>query len=223
MRPVTFQLKTYFDKIHSRWPISDTVNSQDWLAVGCSHTAGYGVERNEIYISQLSQHYDRPIHNAALGTANHAICRHNIELWLEKYGRPELIIIQWPNPIRRTIWHDNQGNMCTVSQATDMLFQTMVKAGENNFYVDWIASVLAANQLCKYLGIHVVNVLLENVDSIYYDILHSRGVILHADEKLPGKSWTFDNAGSDNQHHSAQCHQLWTKRMIGIIDELTTR
>jgi len=221
MNVVKFQLETYFDKIHSRWPISEMVDKQDWLAVGCSHTAGYGVEQEEIYVSRLSQHYNRPIHNAALGSGNHAVCRHNIELWLEKYGCPELIIAQWPNPVRRTIWHGNQGNLCTI-QTSDVLFQTMAKTGENNFYVDWMSSIIAANRLCKHLKIRIINVLLENVDSTYHDILQRQGIILHVDEKLPGKSWIFDSAGSDNQHHSARCHQLWAERMIGIIDEITT-
>jgi hypothetical protein len=221
MNAAHFQLETYFNKIHSRWPISSTVNAQDWLAVGCSHTAGYGVEREEIYVSRLNQHYNRSIHNAALGTGNHAVCRHNIELWIEKYGCPQLIIAQWPNPIRRTIWNGDWGNLCTI-QSPDTLLQTMVKSGENNFYVDWVSSVLAANQLCKHLGIQIINILLENIDSKYHDILHNHDIILHVDEKLPGKSWIFDNAGSDNQHHSARCHQFWTERMIGIIDEVTT-
>jgi hypothetical protein len=216
-----FQLETYLDSIHSRWPISESVSKQDWLAVGCSHTAGYGVEQEEIYISQLSRCYDRPIHNAALGTGNHAVCYRNIQLWVEKYGCPELIIAQWPNPVRRTIWEGDLGNLCTI-QSPDTLFQTMVKTGENNFYVDWMSSILAANQLCKYLGIRIINILLENVDLRYHKILNNHGVILHVDEKLPGKSWIFDSAGSDNQHHSAQSHRLWAERIAGIIDESTT-
>ena len=217
-----FQLETYFNKIHSRWPISAIINKQDWLAVGCSHTAGYGVAKEETYISQLSRHYDRPIHNAAIGTGNHAVCYHNIVLWLEKYGSPELIIAQWPNPIRRTIWYNNNGELHTVS-SSDNLLHAMVKAGQNNFYVDWMSSIFAANHLCKQLRINIINILLENIDLEYNKILNDRGITLHQDEKLPGKSWIFDSAGSDDQHHSARCHQLWSERVIGIIDELTTR
>jgi hypothetical protein len=38
------------------------------------------------------------------------------------------------------------------------------------------------------------------------------------DEKLPGKTWLFDNAANDNMHHSARCHRAWADRLVGLID-----
>ena len=69
----------------------------------------------------------------------------------------------------------------------------------------------------------IVNIMLENLEEQYYLQLKKEGVVLHVDEKLPGKTWLFDSAANDNQHHSARCHRAWADRLIGLLDENTTR
>lgn len=46
---------------------------------------------------------------------------------------------------------------------------------------------------------------------------------LHTDQKLPGLTWLFDSAATDQLHHSAYCYKQWADRLIGLIDEITTR
>lgn len=217
---VEFRFPEYFSTIYSHRPPVGAAG--DWIAVGCSHTAGYGVEDSEIYIELVSQHYARPIHNLGLGMSNHAICRHNVQLWFEQIGQPGLVIVQWPNPIRRTTWHNDTGAVVSISQP-DTVLHTMLREGEQNLYADWLDSVITLNQFCRATQTPIINILLETLPEQYRAILEQHDIRLHEDLKLPGQSWIFDSAGSDGQHHSAKCHQLWAERLQGIIDETTKR
>ena len=209
-----FALDTYFNNIHS---CHDTVgNPGDWIAVGCSHTAGYGVTTAEIYINLLTQ----PVRNLALGMGNAGICRRNAQVWMEQSGQPGLVIAQWPNAMRRTTWHDNLGSLVSV-QHNDSILNTMVKAGDNNLWAEWLDHVISLNQFCRACNTPIINILLETLAPEYSAILNQHSITVHDDKKLPGQSWMFDCAGTDGQHHSAQCHQLWAERLQGIVNEVT--
>lgn len=210
----------YFSTIRSRHPARGQAG--DWIAAGCSHTAGYGVEPGEIYIDLLCHHYQRPIHNLALGSGNHSICRRNIQLWFDKVGVPGLVLVQWPNPIRRTSWTGDQGHLVNISQP-DKILHTMLQQGEQNLLADWLDSIITLNQFCRAHDTPVINILLETLSEQYKEILDQHCITLHDDKKIPGASWIFDSAGTDNLHHSARCHQLWAQRLYGLLDEYTSR
>jgi hypothetical protein len=53
--------------------------------------------------------------------------------------------------------------------------------------------------------------------------LDNNNIRLHWDQKIPGKTWLFDSAASDNLHHSAVCHKQWAERLYGIFNENTTQ
>jgi hypothetical protein len=217
-----FKFNEYFSTIFTRTPWDDTVRSGDWIAVGCSHTAGYGVNPNEIYINLLSQHYQLPIHNLAFGMGNHVIARRNTQLWFNQVGKPGLVIAQWPNPIRRTTWTGDTGILVSVSQP-DKILHTMLQCGEENFLADWLDSIITLNQFCRAFDVPVVNILLETMQQQWQDILYQHNIVVHDDKKLPEQSWIFDSGGNDRLHHSAKCHQQWAERLAKIINEHTPR
>ena len=216
-----FSANTYLTEIHQRWD-TGTVSPGDWVAAGCSHTAGYGIDQDEIYISHLASHYNKTIHNLALGSGNHQTTRLNVQHWLRSTSNTGLVIAQWPNPIRITSWNNDTGSLVNISNTCPML-STMLKHSELNLYVNWLDSIISLNQLCNSLNVPIVNLLLEDCAQEYKSILTKFNIVLHIDEKLPGRSWIFDSAASDNLHHSARCHKLWAERLIGIIDEYPTR
>ncbi len=212
------KFRDYFCNFHTRYPLNGKAG--DWIAAGCSHTAGYGVEPEETYVALLAQQYDRPIHNLALGNANHGICRRNIQLWFATVGVPELVLVQWPHHVRRTSWRNNFGELVGVSQS-DKILHTMLHEGEQNLLADWLDSIIALNQFCRAYNTPVVNIVLDTVSDQCREILDHFDITVHDDKKLPGASWIFDNSGTDNLHHSARCHQLWSQRLHGIINENT--
>ena len=61
----------------------------------------------------------------------------------------------------------------------------------------------------------------DSIDSEYLERLEAHKIKLHIDEKLPGKTWLFDSSASDKLHHSSACHQQWSERLIGILNEFT--
>lgn len=191
-----------------------------FLAVGCSHTAGVGIKPNECYISKLQQHYGIKIYNLAQPGGNHTLCNLNILSWLSKGFCPHLVIAQWPNPIRRIAWTDNLGILQNINNK-DQIFDRILVAGEQNFYADWLLTIFNVNEICKAFKIKIINILLEDIDECYNQILISKNIILHQDKKIPGQSWIFDCASADGVHHSEKCHEQWKNRLIGLIDENT--
>lgn len=192
------------------------------LVTGCSHTRGQGIDPADCYGNQLSLHYNMPVTNWSISGAG---CN-DVLLFLKRAvqleDKPEFIVAQWPNPFRRTLWQRGQKKLQNI-HACDDSFRLLLAAGDENFYEPWMQAVEIGNLLCKATGIPIINILLESLDQKYLGRLSDLGIELHIDEKLPGRTWLFDSAASDNLHHSADCHRQWTERLIGLINELTTR
>jgi len=192
------------------------------IITGCSHTFGVGLDRSECYVSLLEQHYKFTINNHGVpsGSCNDVLT--SIVDAIKNNNRPKFIVAQWPNVFRRICWINNKKQLQNINSC-DNSFQMLLKNGEENFYEPWIQSVIIANLLCKLAQIPLVNIMLENIDQQYLDRLQKENITLHTDEKLPGRTWLFDNGANDGHHHSFKCHKQWTKRLIEIIDEYTTR
>jgi hypothetical protein len=190
------------------------------LALGCSHTAGVGVNLNECYVSLLSNHYQIPIKNLGTPGGN---CSH-IEKHLVqelKINSPDFVICQWPNVFRHTIWINGYAKNENIHH-DGAVFKQLLALGEENFYNPWLQTIITCNLLCNLAKVPIVNIMIENINQQYHTVLNNQNIILHVDEKLPGLSWIVDNKGNDGMHHSANCHAQWAKRLIGLIDESTT-
>jgi lysophospholipase L1-like esterase len=191
------------------------------LAVGCSHTVGVGIDTADNYVSQLEKYYGFLILNRGVsgGSSNDVLM--NIVTAIKNNHHPTFIIAQWPDPFRRTTWINGKAYLQNINSC-DASFNLLVKNDCKNFYEPWLQSIIVANLLCRLAQTTIINIMLETLDSEYLDRLLAENIMLYHDEKLPGRSWIFDNEASDGLHHSAQCHQAWAKRLIGIIDEHTT-
>jgi hypothetical protein len=190
------------------------------LAIGCSHTAGVGVNPNECYVSLLSNHYQIPIKN--LGTPGGNCFHVGKHLVHElKINLPDFVICQWPNVFRRTTWVNGMAINENI-QSDSVVFKQLLVLGEENFYNPWLQTIITCNLLCNLAKVPIVNIMIENINQQYHTVLNNQNIILHVDEKLPGLSWIVDNKGNDALHHSANCHAQWAKRLIGLIDESTT-
>jgi len=191
------------------------------LALGCSHTAGIGINYSDCYVTLLSQHYQTTIKNLAVPGGSYEQVESNLINEI-KHDCPDFVIAQWPNPFRRTIWNGDRPSLENVTNAS-LVFEQLLKLGEKNFYTLWIQSIVTCNTVCTMAQVPIVNIMLENLEEQYYLQLKKEGVVLHVDEKLAGKTWLFDSAANDNQHHSARCHRAWADRLIGLLDENTAR
>jgi hypothetical protein len=192
------------------------------MAAGCSHTAGVGIELHDCYTSCVSRHYNMSVLNLGVPSGNHTHVLMNIVETLNAEHRPAFVIAQWPNPIRRTVWTNGVKQLQNIRNAGPA-FALLLKNGEENFYEDWLQSIIVGNLLCKLADVPVVNIMLEDIEERYHVRLGDKNITLHTDQKLPGLTWLFDSAASDQLHHSAYCHKQWADRLIGLIDEITTR
>ena len=191
------------------------------LALGCSHTAGIGIDISDCYVNVLSRYYQIPIKNKSVPGASYEQVERNLVHEI-KNDCPDFVIAQWPNPFRRTMWYGDRSTVENINSAGPV-FKQLLKLGERNFYTLWTQSIITCNALCTASQVPIVNIMLENVEAKYHQVLNNEGIVLHVDEKLPGKTWLFDSAASDNSHHSARCHAAWADRLVGLIDEITTR
>lgn len=192
------------------------------MAAGCSHTAGVGNNPNDCYVKYLENHYQFSIlnHGVPGGGCNDVLL--NIVDAVQRTPAPDFIIAQWPNVFRRTAWINGLKKLQNIN-SHDESFDILLKNDVRNFSEPWLQSVIVGNLLCKQAGIIIINIMLETPDSVYLNRLAAANIQLHIDEKLPGRTWFFDSAADDKQHHSPWCHQRWAERLIGIIDEHTTR
>lgn len=191
------------------------------LALGCSHTAGVGINADQCYAKLVADCLGLELINLAQPGGNHQLLQASLTQHLQ-IQRPQQIILQWPNPFRITVWLNSQCRLENIHNSSD-IFQAMMRAGERNFLEPWTQTIVVCNQLCRAWQIPVVNILLETVDQYIHRQLGKFDIVLHQDDKLPGRTWFFDSAASDGIHHSAQCHAKWAQRILEILNENTTR
>jgi hypothetical protein len=162
-----------------------------------------------------------PVLNLGVPSGNHTHVLMSIVESLKTIQRPAFVIAQWPNPIRRTIWTNGVEQLQNIHNSGPA-FALLLKHGEENFYEDWLQSIIVGNLLCKLADVPIVNIMLEDIENCYHVRLGNEHITLHTDQKLPGSTWLFDSAATDQLHHSADCHRQWTNRLIGLIDEHTS-
>ena len=189
-------------------------------AFGCSHTAGTGLDYQDCYVNVLAQHYGILVKNLGVPGGNCDQVEKNLVRQLHT-DKPAWIILQWPNVFRKTVWTNGRENYQNIHNGGSV-FQQLLKAGEENFYYPWLQTIITCNTLCDLAQVPVVNIMIDDVDQQYHTILNHSGITLHVDQKLPGLTWLMDNAARDGIHHSDSCHAQWAKRLIELLDELTT-
>lgn len=192
------------------------------MVTGCSHTAGVGIDLTDCYVSLLEKHYQFSVVNHGVPGGGSTDVSIKIINSIKQTDKPKFIVAQWPNPFRKHLWINDRLVLQNVN-CSDESFRLLLKNGDANFYEPWMHSIVTANLLCELAQIPLINIMLENIHQQYHVRLQQHNIHLHTDEKLPGKTWFFDNGSSDGLHHSPWCHQQWAERLIGIIDEHTTR
>jgi hypothetical protein len=215
---MTLDFNTFFTKPQSMHTLIDG-SGEHILVAGCSHTYGVGIDIKDCYVNILADYYGIPTVNLGIPGGNHMLCSNNILQWV-KDKRPTSIVVQWPDPIRLTVWYSEKGQLENIHSCNEA-FKQLLKSGEENFYASWLNSVITINMLCRALQIPIVNMLLGTIEQQHLDTLRFYGIDLHIDEKQPGRNWIFDSQASDKMHHSSRCHRQWAERIIGILDENT--
>lgn len=186
-----------------------------FLAVGCSHTAGVGIQSDEIYVQCLSRDIGLDCINLSYNGCDSEYTLQQIVKTLRKDQLPNFIIAQWPNIFRKTFYNDKEFYFENVNSSGE-IFNKLLKLSENNFVKPWIQHMVTADTLADSIGIPIYHIYLD-----YTDVKIENNIKLHQDFKRPGETWLFDNGASDGLHHSAKCHRAWADRLNRIINEDT--
>lgn len=192
-----------------------------FLALGSSHTAGVGLSTGQIYVDQLAADLKLDCDNRSVPGGSSRECVINLVTALREY-RPEFVIAQWPPIFRRTLWIGDRKIMQTVTSEREQSFSLLLKLGTQNFSQPWIQDVLIADTLARSQHLDIYHIWLDS-PAAEIDEISAHGITVHCDEKLPGRSWLFDNACGDGTHHSAACHRSWADRLRNLIVEDSPR
>jgi len=187
------------------------------LVAGCSHTAGVGIDPTQTWANKLAQELDLSLVNLAqAGACARFVSLSLIEYLTQTSTVPELIIAQWPNPYR-SMKIVNQTIRFYNTQAMDDEFEQRLKTNPESFIIEWTDSIVDLN---TFWPGKIINICLESAQAHMIQSmqdLFDKNIILHIDEKLPGKTWHFDSAAQDKLHHSTECHQKWADRILTIL------
>jgi hypothetical protein len=209
-----------FNKFGYRTIEFDSVPEDYFLVAGCSLTEGHGLDYEETWSYLVSEKIGLPVINLAKGSGNAQFCNQVISRWIPIGHTPKFVIVQWPHIYRSLVWKREQG-MFVLNNNKDSVYVECLKSCDNNFFETWITSIIRANEHCKHHGIPILNICLEEIETIpknILKILSDHGIDLHLDEKLDGKTWFFDNKAKDNMHHSVWCTEKWAQRIITLLD-----
>jgi len=215
------KLHDYFNSTWTGLQQPESVEGKHFVTTGCSHTGAVGLDISQGYTAVLAHELRMPGINLSRPGGNHQICMYNITRWV-RHSRPDFVIAQWPHPVRKLIWRNGGATVLNVHADQDPLFDTMLRYGEENFYCEWIQSMLTITVLCETLKIPCVHWTLEEVDPAHQRILRDNNIVLHSNNDT-SSVWNRDYNAKDKRHHSAACHAQWAQKLKGLLNEHTTQ
>jgi hypothetical protein len=215
------KLLDYFNATCTGFPQPESVEGRHFVTTGCSHTGAIGLDISQGYTAILAHELSMPGINLSRPGGNHQLCVHNITRWL-RYSRPDFVIAQWPHPMRKLIWRNGSAAVLNVHADQDPLFDTMLRYGDENFYCEWIQSIITITALCETANIPCVHWSLDVIDPVYHGILRNNNIVLHNNDE-DSSIWSRDHKAKDQKHHSAKCHAQWAQKLKGLLNEHTTQ
>jgi hypothetical protein len=215
------KLLDYFIRTWTGTYQPDSVADPHFVTTGCSHTGATGLDISQGYTQQLANDLTIPGINLSLPGGNHQLCANNLTRWL-RHNRPNFVIAQWPHPMRKLIWRNGVAGVVNVHNSQDPLFDTMLRYGEENFYCEWIQSIITITALCEAMNIPYIHWSLDVVDPVYHSILRGNNITLHSNDE-DSSIWIRDRGAQDRRHHSEKCHIQWAQKLKGLLNEHTTQ
>jgi hypothetical protein len=215
------KLHDYFKGTWTGTRITNESVSSHFVTAGCSHTGAVGLDSSQGYTAVLSRDLNLLGVNLSLPGGNHQVLAYNVTRWL-RHHRPEFVIAQGPHPMRKLIWRNGSASILNVHADKDPLFDNMLRYGDENFYCEWLQSILTISVLCNTAGIPCVHWALDELEQPIQHILNDNDLVLHSND-VSSTIWNRDNAARDRRHHSEKCHAQWAQKLKGLLNEHTTR
>ena len=196
----------------------DNITDRHIVVGGCSHTEGTGLHLEQTWVKKLEKQLDIQIINLGVGSSNTDFVSQNLTLWLQNHThklRPHLVIAQWPNVYRAIHWNNSVADFVNNSR-TDELYKQKLSQGDEHFLLTFVKNIVYLDNICKQKNIPLIHIYLD-VPGPEQTLLEKQGIEMHYDNKLPGKTWHFDNNALDKAHHSEWCQEQWVNRIGKIL------
>lgn len=129
------------------------------LFAGCSHTVGVGMQLEDTFPYLISKQLNCSYYNLAVGGCGIDVLQHNMSVWLTRYKKPKLLVLQWPDWTRFLWLESNEKNLVPVGSWTNhRRLKEFIILGENSNY--FLTRQYLANQLAISFNIPLINVLI---------------------------------------------------------------
>ena len=209
-----FSAESVYNSFGYRTHEFDNITDRHIVVGGCSHTEGVGLHLEQTWVKKLEKELDAQIINLGVGGSNAEFVSQNLSLWLENY-KPLAVIAQWPNVYRATHWYNSEARFMN-NNCSDELYKQKLLQGDEHFLLTFVKNVVYLDNICKQKNIPLIHIYLD-VPGPEQTLLEKQGIEMHYDNKLPGKTWHFDNNALDKAHHSEWCQEQWVNRIGKII------
>ena len=200
----------------------DTIPDSYAIAIGCSQTEGVGLPYEFVYSNQLSRQLKLRVVNLGVASSGAMFVKKNILSWVNNIQKvPKFVVAQWPDPYRMFVYEENLAHFEFVHSPSQALIHHAIKMSENNLLELWMSSIIETNTILRLLNIPCYNIHFHKVDTYskeIQEILINNKVKMHFNDSC-NSIWNLDSNAFDKLHHSAQCHEQWTNRLINIINE----
>ena len=195
----------------------DQISDNFVLVSGCSHTEGHGLNLSDTWANLVADSLSLDLVNLAKGGSGADFVSQNIFNWMSSGKLPKIVIAQWPNPFRFMQWPENKLKF-VIAGSTTIMYDYRLKYDEFGFWANWTRNIIFVDHICREKNIPILHLCFEEKKFVNHavDVLKSKNIELHIDEKLPGKTWHFDSQAADGQHHSPNCQRKWADRILTL-------
>jgi hypothetical protein len=175
------------------------------LFAGCSHTEGIGLELEKTYPYILSKKLECDYYNLSLGGTGIDAMIHNLTVWISRYKKPKLLVVQLPHALRAiTISHHPL--MGTINIHDDNHIEFLLSGDKLNYFNSVLE--LAKIKINSY-----------NIETYYIDATGGKNILEHSAALIK-----FDNARDNHlgikshSHLSEKLHNQILLRYDKYID-----
>ena len=237
LNPKITESKEIFYKLNSDGFRSDNFkkehNGLHILFAGCSETFGNSSNINEnwsylVYDELKKKHKVSGYFNLGHPGSNHQVIIHQILIYILKYSKPDLLLVNFPNSEREFMWEEGGIKLRNRSNEDVESFSSNQHFAENLYNV-----IILYNQLsliCDILNIKLIFSNFNPIDSFAIKTLMNfeNFVSLNNEKEFLEYASTLENFKDhphfllrrDGSHRGIAFHKYWAKKFLDKIEEV---
>lgn len=200
------------------------------LFAGCSETFGSAAKIDDIWPKMVYSYLSKKNKMSGYFNIGHPggsmyTILNNIMLYIEKFGKPDILLLNAPNFERTYEWDSNLKQMVQLSKiVTEETKERYYKQASENLYIYW-----TIERLCRMLSIKLIWSCWQSVDAFNIEIYGSFKNYISITRVKDFSDFHETNWNNykdikdailrrDNQHHGTMIHRFWADMFIKQLE-----